>query len=62
MGCGGRLLNRLWENLKGLDERVAELDGEVAAIAQEDPSAQRLPQLRSVGPLSDRLQVSIPGP
>lgn len=47
-----RLLNGLWEDMKGLDGRVAELDQEIAAIAQEEPAAQRLQQLRGVGPIT----------
>jgi transposase len=34
-----------------LDDRVAELDGDIAAIAQSDPNAVRLQQLRGVGPI-----------
>jgi hypothetical protein len=32
-----------------LDERVAELNTDIAAIAQNDPHARRLQQLRGVG-------------
>jgi transposase len=39
-----RLLNELWKDLKGLDDRMAELDAESAAIAQEEPAAMRLQQ------------------
>ena len=46
-----RLLHALWEDLRGLDERVVELDREIALIAQSDPAARRLQQLRGVGPL-----------
>jgi transposase len=46
-----RLLNALWCDLRTLDERVAELDREIALIAQSDPAAQRLQQLRGVGPI-----------
>jgi hypothetical protein len=54
-GLGKRirgLLDGLWADLRGLDERVAELDAEIAAIAEEDPAAQRLQQLRGVGPIT----------
>jgi len=44
-----RLLNGLWGDLRTLDERVAELDREIAVIAQNDPAAKRLQQLRGVG-------------
>jgi transposase len=46
-----RLLNGLWGDLRTLDERIAELDREIAMIAQNDPTAKRLQQLRGVGPI-----------
>ena len=46
-----RLLNALWCDLQLLDERVAELDREIALIAHSDPAARRLQQLRGVGPI-----------
>ena len=46
-----RLLNGLWGDLQALDERMAELDREIAVIAQSDPVARRLQQLRGVGPI-----------
>jgi transposase len=46
-----RLLNGLWHDLLSLDQRVTELDGEIAQIANTDPVAQRLQQLRGVGPM-----------
>jgi transposase len=46
-----RLLHGLWGDLQGLDARMAELDREIAAIAQSDPAAKRLQQLRGVGPI-----------
>ena len=45
------LLNGLWNDLKTLDRRVAELDREIDVIAQSDPVAKRLQQLRGVGPM-----------
>jgi transposase len=45
------LLNALWDDLKALDRRVAELDREINIIAQRDPVAKRLQQLRGVGPM-----------
>lgn len=45
------LLHGLWQDLLRLDDRVSELDGEIKAIAKADPVAQRLQQLRGVGPL-----------
>jgi transposase len=46
-----QLLNGLWGDLKVLDGRMEELDGEIALIAQADPVAKRLQQLRGVGPV-----------
>lgn len=46
-----RLLAGLQRDLLDLDHRVAELDAEIAAIAKSDPAAQRLLQLRGVGPV-----------
>jgi transposase len=47
-----RLLNGLWSDLQTLEQRVKELDREIAEIAVADPVAQRLQQLRGVGPLT----------
>ena len=46
-----RLLRALADDLRALDFRVVELDREIAAIAQSDPAARRLQQLRGVGPI-----------
>jgi transposase len=46
-----RLLTGLWQDLLVLDERVKDLDREIALIAQTDPVAKRLQQLRGVGPI-----------
>jgi transposase len=46
-----RLLTGLWEDLRSLDDRIRELDREIAAIAASDPVARRLQQLRGVGPM-----------
>ena len=45
------LLQGLWEDLSVLDRRMAELDKQIAMIAQQDPVARRLKQMRGVGPL-----------
>jgi transposase len=45
-----RLLNGLWDDWQALDERTVELDREIAVLAQSDPVARRLQQLRGVGP------------
>jgi len=45
------LLKGLWEDLLGLDKRLKELDAEIALIAEMDPVAKRLQQLRGVGPI-----------
>jgi len=44
-----------------LDTRVGELDDEVAAIAKSDPMAQRLQQLRGVGPITATALVAAVG-
>jgi len=46
-----RLLNGLWHDLMALDQRVMEVEGEIAQIAHTDPVAKRLQQLRGVGPM-----------
>ncbi len=55
------LLNGLWEDLKGLDARVADLDGEIDAIAKDDPAAKRLQQLRGIGPITATALVTAAG-
>ena len=45
-----RLLDGLWCDLRTLDERVIELDGEIALLARSEP-AMRLQQLRGIGPM-----------
>jgi len=56
-----RLLNGLWGDLQTLDERMSELDREIAAIAQNDPVAKRLQQLRGVGPITATALVAAVG-
>ncbi len=46
-----RLLSGLWADLRTVESRIAELDEEIGAIAEHDPAAKRLQQLRGVGPL-----------
>jgi len=46
-----RLLKGLWDDLKRLDERITEMDKEIVLIANNDPVAKRLQQLRGVGPM-----------
>jgi transposase len=46
-----QLLQGLWGDLYALDQRMTELDKQIAVVAQEDPTAKRLQQLRGVGPL-----------
>lgn len=45
------LLNDLWQDLRQLDQRIMELDQQIQCIAKTDPTAQRLQQLRGVGPM-----------
>ncbi|UCH40361.1 MAG: IS110 family transposase [Gammaproteobacteria bacterium] len=44
-----QLLQGLQEDLCALDRRMAELDRQIATIAEADPTARRLQQLRGVG-------------
>ena len=46
-----RLLKGLWDDLETFDERIKELNDEIEVIAKTHPVAQRLQQLRGVGPL-----------
>ena len=46
-----KVLHGLWSDLLALDQRVAELDQAIMALATSDPVAIRLQQLRGVGPL-----------
>ena len=46
-----RLLHGLWQDLQALDTRIGELDREIQQIARSVPAAQRLQQLRGVGPM-----------
>jgi transposase len=46
------LLAGLAEDLRYLDDRVAELDGHIARTVQTHPVARRLLELRGVGPLT----------
>ena len=45
------LLHGLWDDLLTLDQRIETLNGDIGSIAKNDPVAQRLQQLRGVGPL-----------
>ena len=45
------LLHGLWDDLLTLDQRIEILNKEIDCIAKNDPVAQRLQQLRGVGPL-----------
>ena len=56
-----RLLDGLRSDLVELDNRVAELDGEIDAIAKSDPVAQRLQQLRGIGPITATALVAAVG-
>jgi len=47
-----RLLRGLWQDLLAFDERIEELDREIAQIARQDPVAVRLQQVRGIGPLT----------
>ena len=56
-----RLLHGLWGDLRRLDERIDELNHEIMAIAQENPTVQRLQQLRGVGPITATALVATVG-
>jgi transposase len=56
-----RLLNALWHDLRALDQRMIELDREIALMASADPVAKRLQQLRGVGPLIATALVAMVG-
>lgn len=45
------LLKGLWDDLVRLDERISEMNEEIEQVARTHPVAQRLQQLRGVGPL-----------
>ena len=46
------LLSGVWDDLLNLDQRINDLNAEIEAIAKTHPVAQRLQQLRGVGPLT----------
>ena len=56
-----RLLNGLWHDLLGLDQRVSELNREIGEIAATDPVARRLQRLRGVGPMIATAMVATVG-
>jgi transposase len=56
-----RLLQGLWLDLKTLDQRVSELDGEIDKVAQSDEGVKRLQQLRGVGPITATALVAAVG-
>jgi len=55
------LLRGLRDELVALDERIAELDREIERIAQSEPAAKRLMQLRGVGPIIATAMVATVG-
>ena len=56
-----RLLNGTWGDLRALDVRIKELDQEIEQIAQSEPMANRLMQLRGVGPVTATTLVATVG-
>lgn len=46
-----QILHGLWEDLISLDKRMEELNKQIIEIAQNNPVAKRLQQMRGVGPL-----------
>jgi transposase len=55
------LLAALYRDLQGLDERVHELDPEIAALARENEAVRRIEQLRGIGPLTASALVAMVG-
>jgi transposase len=49
--CFRQVLDGLWRDLCGLDDRITELDGQINDAAKSDRDARRLQQLRGVGPI-----------
>jgi transposase len=56
-----RLLAGLADDLRVLDQRIAELDEEIASIAENSPDARRLLELRGVGPITATALVAVLG-
>lgn len=56
-----RLLHGLWEDLTTLDKRITEMDKEIERLAREDSMAERLQQLRGIGPLTATAMVATIG-
>jgi transposase len=52
------LLQGLWEDLQGLEQRVKELDKQIEAVSESHPDAKRLKQLRGIGPLTSTALVA----
>jgi transposase len=55
------LLHDLWQDLLDLNKRIKAMDKEIALIANSDPMARRLQQLRGVGPLVATAFIAIVG-
>ena len=55
------LLAALYRDLQWLDERVQELDREIAVIVREDEAVRRIEQLRGIGPLTASALVAMIG-
>ena len=55
------LLAALYRDLKWLDERVRELDREIALIVRENEAVRRIEQLRGIGPLTASALVAMVG-
>ena len=51
----------VYRDLQLLDERVAELDREIAAIVREDEALRRIEQVRGIGPLTASALVAMVG-
>jgi len=56
-----QILHDLQHDLHSLDQRMSKLDKQIALIAQQNPIAKRLQQLRGVGPLISTALVATMG-
>lgn len=56
-----RLVGRLWQEWKALEEQVEERSGEIDGIVSQDAACQRLLQIPGVGPLTATALVAAVG-
>lgn len=56
-----QVMHDLWEELQQLEQRIARWDNDIKQLANSDPMAKRLQQLRGVGPLIATAMVATVG-